>query len=1112
MRGGEEKLGRGGVLFLVVCLLVSVASLLIGFRLYPQVIPEASIQFQLDRKQAEERARAFLDDLGLSTKGDLHASRFVYDDEAKVFLERTLGLEAATPLFTQDLLLWRWAHRWFQPLRREEFLVEVATTGEIARFQHVVEEEAPGDSLSLAEARARAEGFLREVVGVPLDGLRFVEGSTEARPHRLDHVLTWEREGWDVEGARLRYEVVVQGGDVGGYRLYLKVPETWTRAYANLRSMNTVTANVAGAFYLLTILLMAGTLVVRIRRRDVRWRPALLLAGLGSLFVLLGGLNGLPNALFGYETTTAFEAFVAQRVGTILLGAIGVGVFLLVLVGGAEPLYRERYPEKLSLEGILTRRVLRTRRFLLSSVLGLTLTCGFFAYQMVFYKVAAGFGAWSPAEVPYNEILNTALPWAFLLLGGFLPAVSEEAIARMFSIPFLTRLFRSRALAVLVPALIWGFAHANYPNQPFYIRGVEVGLVGIFIGIVMLRVNILAPLIWHYTVDALYTGYLLLRSGNPYYVVSAAVVGGLFLLPVLYALGAYVMTRRFHDPRPLLNGTVGTAPPPERVRVATGEVLAPRPVPSRRRWLALGVLAVGAVLVLRPAGQWGRAHAVRTSRGEARQAAARFLASRGVSLDTLKTALSLEDPLGRHDRVYLVKTMGWDAAGRFLAEELPPLGWRLRAFQELREEEFRVGVGAADGRVFFHDRKVAEGAPGDSIGREEAERLARGALRELGVDLGRYELAEIQEEARPARMDHTVIFQNRPGTIPGLGEARLRWRVVLHGRTVDGIQKMLKLPESWVRARERKTLVHPLRIGLLVLVLGAAGGVGIWLLMLGHRAGRVAWGPSFLAGGVVFLLNVAHALNMWPSLLGRYETSIPWRVFVVTLGVGILLGAVVAGLAAALAWGFFQAAFERFREALRPQSRRNLATEAWFGGAFVLGVVLASRGVGGLLERALPSVAVPSLGAFLPAGSAGWIPFVSALFSVTSKTLILWWLLAAAGHVWRGGLGRGWVRWAVALAAAVALVPLNHRTAPEFLAGLLPALILVVGIWWALRLFLRDNPWAYLAAASLVAVVDVSRGLVTSGLVGWRIQGGILILIVLVLLAVFLRGSEQESA
>ena len=145
-------------------------------------------------------------------------------------------------------------------------------------------------------------------------------------------------------------------------------------------------------------------------------------------------------------------------------------------------MYREAFPEKVSLGNLFSRRGLRTKRFFLGAILGVTLCAIFLAYQTAFYIVANKLGAWSPADVPYSDLLNTKFPWLYVLLGGYLPAVSEEFLFRMFAIPFLRKVVRWLPAAIVLAGFIWGFGHAGYPNQPFFIRGLEVGIGGVALG------------------------------------------------------------------------------------------------------------------------------------------------------------------------------------------------------------------------------------------------------------------------------------------------------------------------------------------------------------------------------------------------------------------------------------------------------------------------------------------------------------------------------------------------------------------------------------------------------------------------------------------------------
>src|SRR6185312_13285523 len=202
---------------------------------------------------------------------------------------------------------------------------------------------------------------------------------------------------------------------------------------------------------------------------------------------------------------------------------------------------------------------LRSKSFLISMVLGLALAAFFFAYQTVFYFVANHFGAWAPADIPYDQLLNTKLPWAFVLFSGFFPAISEEFGFRMLAIPLFEKWFRWLWVAVIAASYLWGFGHATYPNQPWFIRGLEVGSGGVLLSWIMIRYGILATVVWHYTVDALYTAMLLLRAHDAYLRWSGATTAFLAIAPLLAAIVAYRWRRGFVPEEPLTNAAAGSA-------------------------------------------------------------------------------------------------------------------------------------------------------------------------------------------------------------------------------------------------------------------------------------------------------------------------------------------------------------------------------------------------------------------------------------------------------------------------------------------------------------------------------------------------------------------------
>ncbi len=156
--------------FILACVLICLVSLWIGTSYFYRAFPEASIDFRVDHLSSKPLAERLLASQGLDPSGYLHASAFQYDTQAKVFIERELGLEKANALMKNQVKLWRWGHRWFKPKQKEEFRAEISTSGEVASFSHVLPENAPGADLQADVARLVAHYNLFAVPVVDEEG------------------------------------------------------------------------------------------------------------------------------------------------------------------------------------------------------------------------------------------------------------------------------------------------------------------------------------------------------------------------------------------------------------------------------------------------------------------------------------------------------------------------------------------------------------------------------------------------------------------------------------------------------------------------------------------------------------------------------------------------------------------------------------------------------------------------------------------------------------------------------------------------------------------------------------------------------------------------------
>ena len=264
-------------------------------------------------------------------------------------------------------------------------------------------------------------------------------------------------------------------------------------------------------------------------------------------------MNNWPLTRAGYDTNGSYASFVAGQVG----GALGMSILLALLVVVAvvpgEPLYRAGQPDRLRLGAAFTFAGVQTKEFFRSGTIGICLAAVHIGYVVLFYVIGGRLGIWAPQDLQYSDTLSTALPWIFPLTIGIYAASSEELLFRLFSVRFLLRGSKWRVAAVVLPAFAWGFLHSNYPQEPPYIRGIEVGLIGIVAGIVMLRWGIVATLTWHYTVDAFLVGLSLMRSPDWYSRISGTVVGLGAVIPVGIAGVLYLVRGGFADQTALLN-------------------------------------------------------------------------------------------------------------------------------------------------------------------------------------------------------------------------------------------------------------------------------------------------------------------------------------------------------------------------------------------------------------------------------------------------------------------------------------------------------------------------------------------------------------------------------
>ncbi len=847
--------------------------------------PVASIRMALDRDAALAQARQELSQRGHQLAAYSTAATFEVDDPAKAYVHAHEGLARLNELGDSQLNLWRWRVRFFVPGQLEEFNVRLAPSGRLVGLEHTLPNTAAAPSISHLEARELADRYLAKLVH-DTSAFRLFSSASEDKPARTEHRFVFESVEPAAGEARERCELLLRGTELAGYCRYLKLPEQWLRDSAIQANRGYVLANLGwtATYYLAAAALVVALIAARSRR--VRFAPALAAAALVLAVILATALNSTPLLLVSYPTAESLAGYLLAAVIGQFNNAAPSSFAVLLALLAAPRLWQalDRYrPPWQPLRGMSAGYQVMAGYCVAGAWLG---------FVTLFYALGSSLaGFWTPAEVPYRDVMSTLAPLLYPLTVGFVASLSEELLFRYFGLAaFLLaglavvraghRSPRGRSVvgilfaALLLPAVIWASLHATYPQQPFYARTLELTIVGIASGLLFLRVGLLACLVAHYAYNASVIGGLYFLSGNPSLYVQAVIV---LVVPAL----AYWGYRTLPGDRvsrlisiPKLGSHIFTW----LTAVAERLVYCPRssnepygsPV-SKITILALAVLAA-ALALFYP----GAACEIRLERAGAEAAAARVAEASITDLTGYRKVTILK-PIWQGGALTYALRAGDTVEASVGTEALPVYGWVTRFFKPTELVELTV-TNETRGELQGLRLRLAETSPGARLSADEAHQLASGFVHEAtGMRLAAFRMVDQEQIDRAERTDHRFVWESNVV----VGEAPQRLRVVVAGDVVAEYSSELRLPQSFERTLQAERsgssaagMVSSAVRGLLAVMVTA-----LWLYLFVRRQLRSQ--KAMALSLIALVLGLLSAAVSTETQAFGYWTSIEWLPFVV---------------------------------------------------------------------------------------------------------------------------------------------------------------------------------------------------------------------------------------
>jgi membrane protease YdiL (CAAX protease family) len=1108
---------------LLLWVVAGIAGAVFAYKYYFNAFPEASVNFKVSRGEALSRAKQFLPTVGEDAAGYQYAIVFDVDDNAKTYLEREMGLAQANQLMSSELNIWYWDVRFFKPQQEEEFRVRVSPAGQIVGYEHHVAEARSGATLDRSAAQYAAENFLEGKLGVR-SGWELLpeEVNSTKRPNRLDWSFTWEKRRFRAKDAPYRLNVTLQGDQIGNSEEYLKVPEAWERSYKQLRSTNVLYNQIAIIPY---ILLMGSALWLGIslwRKSQADWMGAVKLGALVAVLFFFMQLNQWQSTRAEYDTHVSYGSFVTLQIALTILMAVGTALTVTLVMPGAEPLYRATQPDRLRLNKAFTLRGLQSKEFFTAAVVGLSLAAAHIGFIVAFYMFGSKVGVWAPQDINYSDAVNTSFPWIAGVAIGLLASTSEEFLFRLFAIPFVERLTKSRVLAVILPAFSWSFLHSAYPQEPGYTRGIEVGIIGIVAGMVMLRWGILATLIWHYTVDASLVGLLLVRSNSTYFKISGVIVGAAAVAPLLFSGIAYLKRGQFAAVDDLLNRE---EPVPEISFSSTA--VSDTPEATTRGYDALRSGMIGALAVCLVVGGLLAWRVKQPAIGDylmlsvdahgARSRADEILRQRKLDPGSYHHAVLLANVTDPVTNEFLRERIGIAKLNEIYDTKVPGALWTVRYFRDREPEEYVV-VLRPDGSLHSVHHTLSEDAQGASLSKDQAEaRAEEYLLAEKRVDIGQWTLFESKSDKHPHRVDHTLTWEENTALDSGSeapsaskSKAYARMQIQVLGDEVSNYRTYIKIPDDWRRQQEELTMPRViLSMVLPVLVLGVLMITAVIVFLKNLRSADAqsipwrrigVWGLWGIAGYIIIFAFG----NRLDSLLNAYQTAIPLKTMLAGIGIGAVIGAAVyfSGIVLlfGMAWYFAKGAFGEERlPGWTGMPAAYYRDAVWIG----LGGTAALVGLSRLIttaaaywptaHRAVEASFGGDLDATLPAGSAFGTVLLRALMYTGLVTLCASFV---AAHI-----KQAWLRLLIFLGGALAMVGTEWGSTADFAKQFLTAAVLLAVLVFGVTRVMRFNILGCFLVVAGTSLLAAAAKLVSQPDGYYRANGYAVLFMLIMLLA-----------
>jgi len=1053
------------VLFLSI---IAGLSIFVSIKYFKVAFPEASLDINIEKDRAVEIADEFISSLDESTGGYINGIIMDEDSKAKNFFDREFNSVYLDSIYKTGVKIWFWKVRWFKPLEKKEFSIYLdPSDGDIKGYERTIIEEEPGEKISLDSAKVIAVTFLAKN-RINLDDFLIVEEGSEnikdkeGNLVRVDHNFVWEKKGWNIKDAKYRLNVKIQGDKIGYYDEWVKVPERWDMKFDKERSYNELTQQIANVFAIILMIFSVFYFFVFLTKKNIYLKVPAYIGIFVLVIIFLARVNSFPLSIVNaYETTESYPHFFMGYLLKAFMNSLLVGLLIFTSCSAGEVLYRKWLKDKVFLPKLFSLDGFKTKEATYSVIIGYLFAIFHIGFVTLFYLLGKKLGFWTPTELAYTDAINTTFPWLFALF-AFSPAFLEESIFRLFAVPLLRKFSKSVIFAVIASSFLFGFLHSSYPQQPFFARGIEVGIIAIFAALLMIRFGILSTITWHFSVDAFFFGLFLFRSEKPSFLIAGLLSVGLFLIPVLLLL---IRKKKVKDEE-LYN--LHYQYKEVKLEEKREEIVKPtyKPFPKGiSSLIIIGslILLIGIVSLFKMKSRKD----IGITEAEAEVISVSHIKEKGIDEKKFENVTYLWVKESDEEVNYVFRNEGIKGLRKYL-DSKPSVLWETRFFIPLEKEEFLVKVNPSTGEIYSYEHTLPEEKEGRKLSEENALNIALSYLERKGIKESEIEILKKDKEEKENRTDYIFQFE----TNEKLGNLSKRIELKIQGDEPGDFKYYYRIPEDWERDYQKKTALDAVKVFLFG-ILGAIAAVLIvisFVKLLRNRTSDFRR-PLVIAGFVVFV-SLIGILNRFHLEFIDYQTSTPLQNFIGTLTTRYIIGLIMIFVGVCIlnyiCLNFFSKKTKSKGFILSKGHIWDGFTSGLFGGLAILLFLSVTKAI--ILYVKIPVNNVPFLS--YPSFDT-YIPFLSVSSGALMSTFFMFPLISALYFSIQESLRKNWMKYTLILLGIVVFSVMEEKELLSSIYMIISNMILVFLIVIIARYLLKDNLLSYIIGLSTIYLLPM---------------------------------------